>query len=158
MRLSGPSRVNGTDCAAPANSMSGTAVTIPVPSTRTQSAVPAVWTMLSSPRARMNTTITAGTNETNVSPARLSIPSSGDWRFTSAYRLHVAAMTSAIHGGRPYDTVSTTTATAAAPKANFWAPVGASWKMNTPRSIVSRGARKYPSAVSMTRSWPTAHT
>ena len=88
IRFNGPSRVNGTDCAAPANSISGTAVTMPVPRTRIQSAVPAVWAMLSAPCERTITTITAGRNETNVSPAKLSMAPSGDRRLTSAYRLH----------------------------------------------------------------------
>jgi hypothetical protein len=37
----------------------------------------------------------------NVSPARLSIGVSGTSRLSSPYRLHDAAMTMAIHGGRP---------------------------------------------------------
>ena len=98
--------------------------------------------MLSAPRDSRITTITAGMNDTNVSPARLSIGPSGERRLTSAYRLHVAAITRAIHGGRPYDRVRITTAMAAAPKANFWAPVGTSSNRKIPSSIVISGARK----------------
>src|SRR6478735_43612 len=78
IRFSGPSSVNGTDWAAPAKSINGTAVTMPVPRTNSQSRVVAAVGMLSPPPANMIAMITAGTNETKVSPARLSTAPNGD--------------------------------------------------------------------------------
>ncbi len=82
-RLSGPSNVNGIDWAAAANSINGTAVTTPVPSTRIHSAVSADRATLSARNENAMTATTAGTNSTNVSPARLSTAPSGTRRLAS---------------------------------------------------------------------------
>ncbi len=78
-------------------------------------------------------------------------------RLVSPYALHDPASRIAIHGGEPFATVSTTTATDASANASRCAPVGVSSR-STPIAIVASGAMKYPSAVSMTRPSTTAQT
>ena len=51
-------------------------------------------------------------------------------------------MTRAAIGGRPYETVSSTTATAASTMATFWAAVGRSLRTVIPSTIVPSGAMK----------------
>lgn len=70
--------------------------------------------------------------------------------FTSPYVAKEKARLREIHGGRPYPTVSTSTAAKPTPTATHCAGRSRSFRISTPIAMVTRGLMKYPRDASTT--------
>ena len=139
---SSPSIVSGIRRAATPNSTSGTAVITPDIASNAAWPGPSLPIVMLPCDSSTTKPMAATGNITIVS--RHSDCTAGRFTvfFMNPYVVNEPASARAIHGGRPYPTISTTTATAPSTTAASWSDLTCSFSTTTPSATVTSGVMK----------------